>query len=90
MLNFSPILLLIPFGVYLFIHFSLTLINIRHIFKIGAVSLTSFIFTFIFLFYSFAVISITWNLVSDFPWNQPFSFELGGIINASSSFDNGQ
>lgn len=87
MINLSPSLLLIPFGIYLFVHLALTLINIKHIFKTGSVTLVSFIMTFIFFFYSLTVIGITWNLVRDYNWNTPLSFDAGGLINSGDSFN---
>ena len=90
MISIAPVFLLAPFGIYLLVHFSLALLNIRHIFKTGSISLTSFFLTFVFLFYSFAVIGITWGMVGNYTWDQPISLEIGGIVNSVEALNNGQ
>jgi hypothetical protein len=76
MLSLSPNLILIPFIIYLVVHFFFALINVKHLFRIGALTFTSFVFTSAFVVYTLLILGGTWAMVGDFDWSKPINIDF--------------
>ena len=84
MIEFSPGLLLIPYFIYLAVHFFLMLLNIKHLFRVGALTFLSFVFTSIFIVYTILILGATWSFVGSFDWQTPIELNLGSITSVQS------
>ena len=87
MLTFSPLLLAIPFALYVLVHFFLFFVNVMHIFRTGTTSFTSFIFTSAFFVYTLVVVGITWGILGPFLMQPSISIDLNSLFNPSAAFN---
>ena len=87
MLTFSPLLLLIPYVLFIVIHIFLSLVNVMHIFRTGTASFTSFLFTSVFLVYTLVVIGVTWNILGPFLMQPSVSFDFNSLFSPSAAFN---
>lgn len=82
MLQFSPFLLLIPYGIFVLIIGFLAIVNIGHLLRTGTATMMSFGATALFFFYCLFIISTTFNLLAGFDWGQQFAID-GSMFNWS-------
>lgn len=79
MFSFSPLLILIPFGLIAAIIGFFSLINISHLVRTGNTTLVSLFFTLVFLGYSLGVIFLTYNTVVGYDWQTPLTIDLSSL-----------
>ncbi len=88
MFSFSPLLILIPFGIFAVIIGFFGLINTAHLVRTGNTTLISLLFTLFFLGYSLGVLFLTYNVVAPYDWQTPVKIDLSSFGFSSNSFIN--
>lgn len=85
MVDFSPILLLIIYGLVDAVIIFLALVNISHLFRTGLATFGSFTVTLAFFLYFIIVLGLTWNIISEFNWQQPIIIWNSGWLSSNTA-----